>query len=95
MDVSINRNIRLGVRPTVQLQVDMFNAFNQAGTGRNTTMNLTSPTDPNSHEPAVRCSWQPHPVVVSRVAGSASPRNQLPRVMQFRCGSRSGCSILA
>src|SRR5205823_1357639 len=46
-DLSINRNVRLGKTRSVQLRVDMFNAFNQAGiTGRNTTMNLTTPSDP-------------------------------------------------
>jgi hypothetical protein len=46
-DLAIARNIRLGGNRTLQLRVDMFNAFNQARiTGRNTTMQLSSPADP-------------------------------------------------
>ena len=44
MDLAIARNIRLGGARTIQLRVDMFNAFNQSGiTGRNTSVTLTSP----------------------------------------------------
>ena len=47
LDLSIARNIRLGGARNLQLRVDMFNAPNEANiTGRNTTMNLTSPADP-------------------------------------------------
>ena len=47
LDLSIARNIRLRRRRTIQLRVDMFNAPNAAIiTGRNTTLNLASPTDP-------------------------------------------------
>ena len=47
MDLSIARNIRLGGGRSIQLRVDMFNAFNRAGiTGRNTTLQLTNPSDP-------------------------------------------------
>ena len=47
LDLSISRVIRLGKARNVQLRVDLFNAFNQAGiTGRNTTMQLASPTAP-------------------------------------------------
>jgi hypothetical protein len=46
-DLAIARNIRLGGNRTLQLRVDMFNAFNQARiTNRNTTMQLSSPADP-------------------------------------------------
>jgi hypothetical protein len=49
MDLAIARNIRLGGARNVQLRVDMFNAFNQSAiTARNTTMNLTNPSDPNT-----------------------------------------------
>ena len=49
LDLAIRRNIRLGGSRVIELRVDMFNAFNQAGiTGRNTTMNLTSPSDPTT-----------------------------------------------
>jgi hypothetical protein len=47
LDLSIARNIRLGGGRALQLRVDMFNAPNTAQiTGRNTTLNLTSPSDP-------------------------------------------------
>jgi hypothetical protein len=47
LDLSIARNIRLGGARNLQLRVDMFNAPNEARiTGRNSTMNLTSPADP-------------------------------------------------
>jgi hypothetical protein len=47
LDLSIARNINLGKGRTVQLRFDMFNAPNQGRiTGRNTTMNLSNPTDP-------------------------------------------------
>jgi Carboxypeptidase regulatory-like domain len=47
LDLSIARNIRLGGNRTLQLRVDMFNAPNAAGiTGRNTTLQLSSPADP-------------------------------------------------
>jgi hypothetical protein len=47
LDLSIARNIEVGGGRAVQLRVDMFNAPNQARiTGRNTTLNLSSPSDP-------------------------------------------------
>jgi hypothetical protein len=47
LDLSIARNIRLGGGRMLHLRVDMFNAPNTAQvTGRNTTLNLTSPSDP-------------------------------------------------
>jgi hypothetical protein len=47
LDLAIARNIRLGGNRTLQLRVDMFNAFNEARvTGRNTTLQLSSPADP-------------------------------------------------
>jgi hypothetical protein len=47
LDLSIARNIRLGKGRTIQLRADLFNAPNQGRiTGRNTTMNLSSPNDP-------------------------------------------------
>ncbi|MEO7273453.1 MAG: histidine kinase dimerization/phosphoacceptor domain-containing protein [Vicinamibacterales bacterium] len=49
LDLAIRRNIRLGGSRTIEMRVDMFNTFNQAGiTGRNTTMNLNSPGDPTT-----------------------------------------------
>jgi Carboxypeptidase regulatory-like domain len=47
IDLSIARNIRMGGSRSLQLRVDMFNAPNSAQvTGRQTTMNLSSPSDP-------------------------------------------------
>jgi hypothetical protein len=49
LDLAIRRNIRLGGSRVLELRVDMFNAFDQAGiTGRNTTMNLSNPSDPTT-----------------------------------------------
>jgi hypothetical protein len=46
-DLSIKRTFRLGGARAVELRVDMFNAPNEARiTGRNSTLNLTSPSDP-------------------------------------------------
>ena len=46
-DLAIARTIRLGGSRSVQLRVDLFNAFNQSGiTNRNTTMSLSSPANP-------------------------------------------------
>ncbi len=47
LDLSIARNVRLPRGRLIQLRVEMFNAPNAAIiTGRNTTMNLSSPNDP-------------------------------------------------
>jgi hypothetical protein len=47
LDLSIARNIRLGGGRSLQLRVDMFNAPNSAQiASRQTTLNLTSPSDP-------------------------------------------------
>src|SRR5205823_10107443 len=46
LDLAIARNIRFGKGRSLQLRVDMFNAPNAAAiTNRNTTMNLSSPSD--------------------------------------------------
>jgi hypothetical protein len=45
-DMSLSRSIRIHGDKQFQIRLDMFNAFNQSiVTGRNTTMNLASPTD--------------------------------------------------
>jgi hypothetical protein len=47
LDLSIARNIRMPKGRLIQLRVEMFNAPNAAIiTGRNTTMNLSTPNDP-------------------------------------------------
>jgi hypothetical protein len=46
-DIAIARTIKLGASRSIQLRADVFNLFNQAGIiARQTTMNLTSPSDP-------------------------------------------------
>jgi hypothetical protein len=46
-DLAIARTVRLGGSRSVQLRIDLFNAFNQAAiTNRNTTLNLANPSDP-------------------------------------------------
>jgi hypothetical protein len=47
LDTSIARNVRFGANRQLQLRLDVFNAPNSAIiTSRNTTLNVTSPTDP-------------------------------------------------
>ena len=47
LDMSIARNVRFGATRQLQLRLDVFNAPNAAIiTGRNTTLNVSSPTDP-------------------------------------------------
>ena len=47
VDLAIARTIRLGGGRSIQLRVDMFNAFNESRiTNRNSTMTLLSPTNP-------------------------------------------------
>ena len=47
LDLSIARTIRLGGARNIQIRADMFNAPNSAIiTGRSSTMNLSSPSDP-------------------------------------------------
>ena len=54
LDLAIQRNIPLGHGRSVSLRIDMFNAPNQAIiTGRNTTLALSSPTDPITNQAPV------------------------------------------
>jgi len=47
MDTAIARLFKLGGNRSIQLRLDVFNLFNQAGIiARQTQMNLTSPSDP-------------------------------------------------
>jgi hypothetical protein len=49
LDLSLMRSIRLGGGRAIQFRLDMFNAPNAAIiTGRETTMNLTNPSDPTT-----------------------------------------------
>ena len=46
LDLALARTLKLGGAPSLQLRVDIFNTFNQAGiTNRNTQLQLISPTD--------------------------------------------------
>ena len=88
LDLAIARNIRLGGNKTIQLRVDMFNAPNAAGiTGRNTTMNLSSPADPTT------ITNLPYDANGNLVAARSLPRGagfgvvnnyQGPRTVQFQ-----------
>ncbi len=80
LDLAIARNIRLGGNKTIQLRVDMFNAPNAAGiTGRNTTMNLSSPNDPVTiTQPAVRRERQPDRGAVAPARRRLRRRERLP-----------------
>ena len=86
LDLAIARNIRLGGARNLQLRVDMFNAPNSAIiTGRNTTINLTNPSDP------VTPTNLPYDANGNVVANRSLPRNagfgvanayQSPRTIQ-------------
>jgi hypothetical protein len=70
LDLAIARNIRLGGARNLQLRVDMFNAPNQAIiTGRNTTINLSSPSDP------VTATNLPFDASGNVIASRSLPRN--------------------
>jgi hypothetical protein len=88
-DLTIARNIRLGGARNLQLRVDMFNAPNQAiVTGRNTTMNLTNPSDPTTitnlpYDPATG-QILPNRVKPSNSGFGQATAWQTPRNMQFQ-----------
>jgi hypothetical protein len=70
LDLSIARTIRIGGGRTVQLRLDMFNAPNQAiVTGRNSTVNLGSPSDP------VTATNLPYDASGNLVASRSLPKN--------------------
>lgn len=85
-DLAIARNIGLGNGRNLQLRVDMFNAPNSAiVTGRNTTLNLSTPGDP------VTATNLPFDAAGSLIAARSLPRGagfgvannyQLPRTVQ-------------
>jgi hypothetical protein len=73
LDLSIVRNIRFGESRNFQFRLDMFNAPNaSAVTGRNTTVNLASPTDPTN---ATNLPYNPD--------GSPIPSRLLPKTAGF------------
>jgi hypothetical protein len=74
LDLSVARNVTLGGGRTIQLRVDVFNAPNAAGiTGRSTTINLNSPSDPVT---ATNLPYDP-------VTGELVPARSLPRNAGF------------
>jgi hypothetical protein len=91
-DFAIARNIRLGGSRNLQLRVDLFNAFDEViFTGRNTTMNLTSPTNQTITNPQynpdgtlVATRLTPNNAGFGAVTGAADPRSvQLQIRFQF------------
>jgi hypothetical protein len=73
LDLAIARNVTLGGSRRLQLRVEMFNAPNAAiVTGRNTTMNLSAPSDP------VNATNLPFDA-----AGNLIPSRSLPRGAGF------------
>jgi hypothetical protein len=80
-DLSIQRIIRLKGNRQVQLRVDAYNAFDQAFvTGRNTTVNYTSPTDLTIRNPqfvanAGNTTLAPGAVGTILTQGREQPRN--------------------
>jgi carboxypeptidase family protein len=87
-DLAIARTIRLGGSRAIQLRVDMFNAFNQAGiTGRVTNMALASPAN------AVDIQNLPYDASGTLIDSRSRPRGagfgvangyQSPRTMQMQ-----------
>jgi hypothetical protein len=87
-DLAIARTIRLGASRSIQLRVDMFNAFNQAGiTNRNATMTLSSPANP------IDIQNLPYDANGNLIDSRSRPRGagfgvatgyQAPRTMQFQ-----------
>ena len=87
-DLAIARTIRLGGGRSVQVRMDIFNAFNQAAiTNRNASMTLSNPSDPLT---ILNLPYNPDGSVV---ATRSLPRGggfgvatayQAPRTMQFQ-----------
>jgi hypothetical protein len=86
-DMSLSRSIRIHGDKQFQIRLDMFNAFNQSiVTGRNTTMQLASPTDGT-------VTNLPYDANGTTVATRSQPKNagfgvanayQAPRTMQLQ-----------
>ena len=87
-DLALARTIQLGKTRSVQLRVDAFNVFNQAGiTGRQTTMNLPGVNDPGA------ISNLPFDAAGNVIDGLSRPRGagfgvatnfQTPRALQLQ-----------
>jgi len=88
LDMAIARNIRLGGGRNIQLRVDMFNAPNAASiTGRQATMNLTNPSDPNTiTNPVFDANGNVLPTRVkpNQAGFGAANAYQNPRTVQFQ-----------
>ncbi len=68
-DTAIARNVKMGGKRNLQIRIDLFNVFNSAQvTNRNTTMNLTSPSDP------VTITNLPYDATGNPVAARSLPR---------------------
>ena len=88
LDMSLARNIRVHGNKSLQFRLDVFNLPNQAiVTGRNTTLNVTSPTDPTP------LNLPYDPVTGNTVVARSLPKNvgfggattyQNPRTMQLQ-----------
>jgi len=88
LDLAIARNIRLGGGKQIQFRIDLFNMPNAAGiTGRNSTINLTNPSDP------VTANNLPFDAAGNLIATRSQPKNagfgvangyQNPRTAQVR-----------
>jgi hypothetical protein len=87
LDLSLARNIRIHGSNTLQFRLDVFNAPNAAiVTNRNTTLNVTSPTDPTPLN-------LPYDASGNTVVSRSLPKNagfggatayQAPRTMQLQ-----------
>ena len=88
LDLSLARNIRLSGGRNIQLRVDMFNAPNPAIiTGRNTTMNLSNPSDPNTiTNPPFDANGNvlPNRVRPNQAGFGVANAYQTPRTVQFQ-----------
>jgi hypothetical protein len=85
---AIARNIRLGGSRNIQFRIDMFNAPNSAIiTGRNTTMNLSSPSDP------VTATTLPYDANGNVIASRSLPRNAGFGVANTRIRAPFKCSF--
>jgi hypothetical protein len=87
-DLAIARNFNFGAGRSVQLRLDVFNVMNQSAvTGRQSTMNLASPSDP------VNITNLPYDASGAVIPSKATPKTagfgvatgyQAPRTMQLQ-----------
>jgi carboxypeptidase family protein len=87
LDLAIARTVKLGGARSLQLRVDIFNTFNQAGiTNRNTALQLVSPTDQTVRNLPFDANGNLIPSLsLPRGAGfGVATGYQDPRTMQFQ-----------